>query len=89
MCIGNGVPAFVGRFMEQTVKGFMWKDIGLANWLFDSDSIFDMERLVPQVLWLANNPEKARKKALVAKEIVEYYQARTMKVLEETLEKLV
>jgi hypothetical protein len=35
MCIGNGVPAIVCRFAEQTSKGFMWRDIGLGDWLFD------------------------------------------------------
>ncbi len=37
MCIGNGVPAVVCRFSEQTSKGFMWRDIGLEDWLFDMD----------------------------------------------------
>jgi len=33
MCIGNGVPALVCRFAEQTTKGFMWRNIGLDDWL--------------------------------------------------------
>ena len=37
MCIGNGVPAIVCRWAEQTSKGTMWKDIGLGEWLFDLD----------------------------------------------------
>ena len=37
MCVGNGVPAIVGRFQEQTSKGIMWRDIGLGDWLFDLD----------------------------------------------------
>ncbi len=37
MCVGNGIPAIVCRFAEQTSKGFMWKDIGLGDWLFDLD----------------------------------------------------
>ena len=37
MCIGNGIPAIVCRFAEQTTKGFMWRDIGLGDWLFDLD----------------------------------------------------
>jgi len=31
MCIGNGIPAVVCRFKEQTTKGFMWEDIGLGD----------------------------------------------------------
>ncbi len=36
MCVANGIPAIVGRFAEQSSKGFMWRDIGLNDWLFDS-----------------------------------------------------
>ena len=32
MCIGNGVPAIVCRFADQTSKGIMWRDIGLGEW---------------------------------------------------------
>ena len=35
MALGNGVPAIVCRFAEQSSKGFMWRDIGLGDWLFD------------------------------------------------------
>ncbi|MEY4483363.1 MAG: hypothetical protein RL693_815, partial [Verrucomicrobiota bacterium] len=37
MCIGNGIPAIVCRWTEQTSKGLMWRDIGLGEWLFDMD----------------------------------------------------
>ena len=37
MCVGNGIPAIVCRWAEQTSKGFMWRDIGLGDWLFDFD----------------------------------------------------
>ena len=86
LCIGNGVPAFVGRFKEQTSKGFMWKDIGLSEWYFDSDTKFDMEQLVPKVLRMAKHPEEARKKALRAKAFVEQRQLQTMQVLKNTLQ---
>ena len=43
----------------------MWKDIGLSDWYFDSDSKFDMDRLTAAVLELANDPQgcKRAKKA--------------------------
>jgi hypothetical protein len=44
MCIGNGIPAMVVRWAEQTSKGFMWQDIGLGDWLFDFDQADDRER---------------------------------------------
>src|SRR6478672_5119749 len=50
MCIGNGVPAIVCRFEEQTSKGYMWRDIGLGEWLFDMDNTDDVSRIVPTVL---------------------------------------
>src|SRR5436190_8567557 len=37
MALGNGIPAIVCRFEEQTSKGVMWRDIGLGEWLFDLD----------------------------------------------------
>jgi polysaccharide pyruvyl transferase WcaK-like protein len=70
MCIGNGVPALVGRFAEQTSKGFMWRDIGLGDWLFDMDSAGDVSRLVPAVLSLAQDPDAAKAKAAAALKVV-------------------
>lgn len=74
MCIGNGVPAIVGRFAEQTSKGLMWRDIGLGNWLFDLDDTADVARIVPTVLQLAQDPEAARAKAAKARELVQQRQ---------------
>ncbi len=81
MCIGNGVPALVGRFEEQTSKGFMWRDIGLGDWLFDMDIPDDVARLVPTVLSLAQDPVAARAKAAKGLEFVKQRQAATMKTL--------
>jgi polysaccharide pyruvyl transferase WcaK-like protein len=50
MCLGNGVPAIVCRFAEQTGKGVMWRDIGLGDWLFDFDNDEEIKGLVPAVL---------------------------------------
>ncbi len=70
MCIGNGVPALVGRFAEQTSKGFMWRDIGLGDWLFDMDQPADVARIVPAVLSLAQDPAAAKAKAAEARKRV-------------------
>jgi hypothetical protein len=86
MCIGNGVPALVGRFAEQTTKGLMWRDIGLADWLFDMDEPADVARLVPTVLSLANDPAAARTKAAKARQFVEQRQRETMAVVKRNLE---
>jgi polysaccharide pyruvyl transferase WcaK-like protein len=81
MSIGNGVPAIVCRFKEQTSKGIMWRDIGLGDWLFDLDIENEIEGIVPSVLEMAQNPTRAKEKANKAKQNVENYQANTMKVL--------
>jgi len=70
MCIGNGVPAIVCRFKEQTTKGYMWRDIGLGDWLFDMDKPEQVERLAPTVMAMAADPQAARDKALAARDRV-------------------
>ncbi|MEM8955991.1 MAG: polysaccharide pyruvyl transferase family protein [Verrucomicrobiota bacterium] len=86
MCIGNGIPAIVGRFAEQGVKGTMWRDIGLEDWLFDIDQPEDLKKYVPAVLALATHPEVARDKAAKAHGRVEAFQRRMVDVLGEGLE---
>jgi polysaccharide pyruvyl transferase WcaK-like protein len=85
MCIGNGVPAIVCRFSEQTSKGLMWRDIGLGDWLFDMDNQDDVARIVPTVLALAKDPVAAKAKAAKAREFVEARQRATMSILKQNL----
>ena len=87
ICIGQGIPAVVCRFFEQTSKGYMWKDIGLDEWLFDMDEPTDVERIVPTVLSIAQHPGEAKKKALKARDFVRQRQKDTMNVLRECLKK--
>ena len=81
MCIGSGIPALVGRFKEQTSKGFMWRDIGLDDWLFDMDQPEQVARLTETVLSLITDPEGAQRKVKAAQEIVHRRQRETMAVL--------
>jgi polysaccharide pyruvyl transferase WcaK-like protein len=85
MCIGNGVPAIVCRWAEQTSKGFMWRDIGLEDWLFDFDNEDDVQRLPQAVLAIAKNPVAAKQKAAMAMSFVEQRQAATMQILSSQL----
>jgi polysaccharide pyruvyl transferase WcaK-like protein len=87
MCIGNGVPAIVCRFAEQTSKGVMWRDIGLGEWLFDFDDAGDIKKFVPAVLAMLRDPAAARKKAASALAYVRQRQSATMNVLKEELRK--
>ncbi|MBL9122313.1 MAG: polysaccharide pyruvyl transferase family protein, partial [Planctomycetaceae bacterium] len=81
MCIGAGVPAIVCRWEEQTSKGFMWKDIGLGDWLFDMDRPEEVERIVSTVVSLVQDPAAAAAKAQQARQFVERRQRETMGVL--------
>lgn len=85
MCIGNGVPAIVGRFAEQTSKGIMWRDIGLGDWLFDFDAEEEIKRFVPAVLAMVNDPAAAKAKVAKARAFVEQRQRETMAVLGQQL----
>jgi len=85
MCIGNGVPAIVCRFEEQTSKGFMWRDIGLGDWLFDFDKEDEIKRLVPAVLEMVTKPDAAKQKVQKALTFVKERQAATMAVLRKQL----
>jgi hypothetical protein len=85
MCIGNGIPAIVCRFADQTYKGTMWRDIGLGDWLFDMDVEQEVARIVPTVLAMAKDPAAAKAKAAKALEFVHLRQRETMGVLETAL----
>jgi polysaccharide pyruvyl transferase WcaK-like protein len=85
MCFGDGVPAIVCRFAEQTSKGFMWRDIGLGEWLFDFDKEDEIQRLMPAVLDILAKPETAKAKVAKARAFVEQRQRETMAVLRREL----
>lgn len=86
MAVGNGIPAIVCRFEEQTSKGFMWRDIGLGDWLFDLDRDEDVRRVVPAVLAMAGDPAAARAKTEQAMKFVRTRQRHTMDVLRRCLD---
>jgi hypothetical protein len=85
MCIGNGVPAIVCRFNEQTSKGIMWRDIGLGEWLFDFDQEDEIKRLVPAVLAMVKEPGAAKAKVAKAQGFVQRRQRETMEVVRRNL----
>ncbi len=70
MCIGNGIPAIVCRWAEQTSKGIMWRDIGLDEWLFDFDKEADLAAMPATVLEMAKNPAAAKAKAAKGRQFV-------------------
>ena len=85
MCIGNGVPAIVCRFEEQTSKGMMWRDIGLGQWLFDIDNEQDRARLPEAVLEMLTNRRATEAAVDRARAFVHACQKDTMVVLKGAL----
>jgi polysaccharide pyruvyl transferase WcaK-like protein len=87
MCISSGIPAVVCRFDEQTKKGFMWRDIGLNDWLFTMDNPDEVARIAPTVLAIAKDPAAAKAKAAKAREVVRQRQQENFAVLAASLKK--
>ena len=85
MCVGNGGPAIVCRWAEQTSKGMMWRDIGLGDWLFDFDQESDRHKLSPAVLSMISDPTAAKNQTLRAQSFVMDRQRATMQILQQTL----
>ncbi len=78
MAVGNGVPAIVCRWAEQTSKGVMWKDIGLSEWLFDMDDPAQHAGIVPAVLAIAADPAAARAKVRRAQAVLQERQTASL-----------
>jgi hypothetical protein len=88
MCIGNGIPAIVCRWAEQTTKGLMWRDIGLGDWLFDLDEDEQLACVADAVLAMAKDPVGAKARAAQAREFVMNRFALSMGILAQELQKL-
>ena len=81
MAIGNGIPAIVGRFAEQTSKGFMWRDIGLDEWLFDFDVPEHSRRYPAAVVRMLTDRERSAKLVQSAQGLVHARQQSSMAAL--------
>ena len=85
MALGNGTPAIVCRFKQQTSKGQMWSDIGLPEWLFDLDVETGPERITAATLAIAKDIAAANAKAAKAMEFVHARQMAEMDALKKAL----
>ncbi|HUP10982.1 MAG TPA: polysaccharide pyruvyl transferase family protein, partial [Niastella sp.] len=85
MCIANDIPAIVCRWEEQTSKGYMWRDIGLGEWLFDLDKEEEIKRFVPTVLAMAKDTKAAKAKAVKARKYTASLHKEGMKVVEKVI----
>ena len=86
MCIANGIPAIVCRFAEQTSKGYMWRDIGLADWLFDFDQESDRKKLPQAVLTMLQDKQTTAAKLEKARAFVTKRQHETMQTVAASLD---
>jgi polysaccharide pyruvyl transferase WcaK-like protein len=86
IAVGNGTPAIVCRFEEQTSKGFMWRDIGLGDWLFDLDIETEAARVPEAVVTMAKDFTAAKARTEVARKFVLKRQQETMGILKQQLE---
>lgn len=87
MCIANHIPAVVCRWEEQTSKGYMWKDMWLEDWLFDTDDEARMKKLPETVLGILDAPDRAEEKIREAQKIVSERTGKTVESLNAVKEK--
>lgn len=85
MAAAQGVPTVLCRFEEQTSKGFMWRDIGLGDWLFDLDREKDGSNVTTTLMGIVADPAAARAKVAKAMAFVRRRQQETMAVLRKEL----
>ena len=71
MAVGSGVPAVLLRHPQFGTKSEMWKTIGLADWLMDSESPDYCARSAAAVMDILGDPERAAKKLREARKIID------------------
>jgi hypothetical protein len=85
MALGNGTPAIVCRFKQQTSKGQMWADIGLPEWLFDLDVETGPDHITAALMAIAKDIPGANAKAAKAMDVVHERQKAEMEALKKSL----
>jgi hypothetical protein len=66
----NGTPAFYVRQQEDTVKGQMFYDIGLSDWVFEIDQV-DGDDIWRSLRRLAGDPAEGARRLAAARRAVE------------------
>lgn len=85
MAVGNGIPAIVCRFEEQTSKGIMWRDIGLGDWLFNLDEEVECAQVPKAVLSMAQDLPRANRNTSSARNFVMRRQFESMEIVRKAL----
>lgn len=86
MALTGGVPVVHARPLRHGRKGWMFKDLGLGDWLFDIDRAAP-ERIADTVLSLHQDAGRSRARASQALAQVRARQKRTMDVIAEVLQR--
>jgi polysaccharide pyruvyl transferase WcaK-like protein len=66
IAVANGTPAIHVRQPTDTRKGRMWRDVGLGEWLFETDACTG-EEIAARLLEIHSKPDLARKRAAGAR----------------------
>lgn len=83
IALANGTPALHLRQPTDTRKGQMWRDIGLADWIFEIESTSG-DLLAARLLELHRSPEKTREAVRRARELAAERGARMARAIGES-----
>jgi polysaccharide pyruvyl transferase WcaK-like protein len=67
LAVAAGVPAVLGRWATQSTKGFMWRDLGMDDWLFDFDRAGAGDAFVEAAVRVASESGAAFERARVVR----------------------
>ena len=76
----HGTPCFYLRQPEDSIKGQMWYDIGLDDWVFEIDEV-DGTDITKRLFEVHRDYDAALVKLEKAMQIVQYYHKKAMDVL--------
>ncbi|MEO0529863.1 MAG: polysaccharide pyruvyl transferase family protein [Planctomycetota bacterium] len=84
LAFAQGTPAFYLRQPEDTSKGQMWYDLGVAEWVFEIEEVTG-EQIASQLIAVHNDPAAAGTYLREAMIIVRERQTASMRIIGDTL----
>lgn len=79
-------PTFYLRQPQDTIKGQMYYDLGLADWVFEIEESTG-DQITARLMEVTKDYDKAREKAAGAMEMVSKYYSKATKIIAQTVEK--
>jgi len=86
MAVARGIPSMYLRVPTDTIKGQMWRDIGLPEWILEMEDS-DAEDICSTLMSIQQDYPAACQKVADTMEYVQKLQAQTSAVLAESLER--